>query len=74
MLKLLIVVLVFAAVTYFVTRALQERGFSPTNTHRPQLRRPAPRRPVAPDDDEDFLRELERKKRQQKPPEDGSAA
>ena len=74
MLKLLIVVLVFAAVTYFVTRALQQRGSASPQPRRPRPKRPAPRpRPVAPDDDEDFLRELERKKRE-KPPEDGSAA
>lgn len=63
--KLLLVVLVFAAVTYLVTRALQERGPG----ERPTLPRPrGPRRPgpppraVAPDDDEDFLRDLDRKR------------
>ncbi|KAA1419514.1 hypothetical protein F0U44_13895 [Nocardioides humilatus] len=72
MLKLLVVVLVFAAVTYFVTRALQER----TAGQRPNLPRPrAPKRPsepprqIAPDDDEDFLRDLDRKRLN--PPEDG---
>ena len=65
MLKFLVVVLVFAAVTYLVTRALQERGPG----DRPGLPRPkapkrpsTPPRPVAPDDDEDFLRDLDRKR------------
>ena len=63
--KFLLVILIFAAVTYFVTRALQERGPG----ERPSLQRPkAPKRPsppprsVAPDDDEDFLRDLDRKR------------
>ncbi|WP_183095664.1 hypothetical protein [Nocardioides stalactiti] len=65
MLKLLVVVLVFAAVTYFVTRALQERDARGSTAARKPLRpkRPsAPPRPVAPDDDEDFLRDLDRKR------------
>ncbi|KAA1428347.1 hypothetical protein [Nocardioides antri] len=64
MLKFLVVILVFAAVTYLVTRALQERG--PGNRPgmpRPKPKRPStPPRPVAPDDDEDFLRDLDRKR------------
>jgi len=63
--KFLLVILIFAAVTYLVTRALQERGPG----ERPSLPRPkAPRRPstphraVAPDDDEEFLRDLDRKR------------
>jgi len=63
--KFLLVILVFAAVTYLVTRALQERGPG----ERPGLPRPkAPKRPsppprsVAPDDDEEFLRDLDRKR------------
>ena len=72
MLKLLVVVLVFAAVTYFVTRALQERavGEKPTLPRPRAPKRPsAPPRPVAPDDDEEFLRDLDRKRLN--PPEDG---
>ncbi len=72
MLKFLVVVIVFAAVTYLVTRALQNRGPG----GRPGLPRPkAPRRPstpprpVAPDDDEDFLRDLDRKRLN--PPDEG---
>ena len=66
MVKLLVVVLVFAAVTYLVTRALQERGPGrrPGGLPRPRApKRPStPPRPVAPDDDEDFLRDLDRKR------------
>lgn len=64
MLKFLVVVLVFAAVTYLVARALQERGPG----ERPAPRKGSPKRPstpprpVAPDDDEDFLRDLDRKR------------
>jgi hypothetical protein len=72
-LKLLLVVAIFAAVTYLVTRALQERGGS--GSQQPLIPRPKrpspPPRPVAPDDDEDFLRELDRKRRRlRKPPDD----
>ena len=69
MLKFLVVVLVFAAVTYLVTRALQERGPGQRpGMQRPGMQRPKPKRPstpprpVAPDDDEDFLRDLDRKR------------
>ena len=63
--KFLLVILIFAAVTYLVTRAalLERPG------ERPSLPRPkAPKRPstppraVAPDDDEEFLRDLDRKR------------
>lgn len=71
MLKFLIVVAVFAAVTYLVTRMLQERaeGGSPAVRRKPQ--RPSqPPRPIAPDDDMDFLRDLDRKRRHPKDPDD----
>jgi len=63
--KFLLVILVFAAVTYLVTRALQERspGGRPSLRPRAPRRRPStPPRSVAPDDDEDFLRDLDRKR------------
>ena len=71
MLKLLLVVAVFAAVTYLVTRALQERGpGGRPSIPRPKPKRPStPPRPVAPDDDEDFLRDLDRKRLN--PPDEG---
>ena len=71
-LKLLVVVLVFAAGTYLVTRALQERGPGQRlGLPRPKApKRPStPPRPVAPDDDEDFLRDLDRKRLN--PPDEG---
>lgn len=78
--KLLLVVIIFAAVTYFAVRWMQDRGQG-GNGGTPSLRRPArprpPTRPVAPDDDESFLRDLEWKRRQeqkrkpQPPPEAG---
>ncbi len=70
--KLLLVIIVFAAVTYLVTRALQARstGEGPSLPRPKAPKRPStPPRPVAPDDDEDFLRDLDRKRLN--PPEDG---
>ena len=70
MLKLLLVVAIFAAVTYLAVRAMQNRGLpTPTRPSRPRSTRPSPpRRPVAPDDDEEFLRDLDR--RRLNPPDD----
>jgi hypothetical protein len=67
-LKLLLVVVVFAVVTYAALRALERGGSagSPARLAGPRSRRPAPR-PVAPDDDEDFLRWLDRKRRKDPP-------
>jgi hypothetical protein len=69
-LKVLLVVALFAVLTYGLIRVIERRGVA-----RPQVRRPQPRprpqsRPVAPDDDEDFLRDLDRKR---KHPEDPDA-
>ena len=57
--KLLVFLVLLAAVVYVLVRAAQQRGI------RPQ-RRPAapPPRPHGPDDDPDFLRDLDRKRRQ----------
>ncbi|QYJ03786.1 hypothetical protein KUV85_15880 [Nocardioides panacisoli] len=74
--KVLAVVLIFAVATYLITRAMQARGNTPVR-RRPSfpdvLPKPKPR-PSAPDDDEDFLRDLDRKRRKKKrqnpPPED----
>ncbi len=65
MLKVLLVVVLFAVATYYLIRVIERRGVA-----RP-VRRPQPRpeqRPVAPDDDEDFLRDLERKRRHPEDP------
>ncbi len=63
MLKLLLVVVLFAALTYAALRVIERRGAPGSSTGRtgPRTRGPAPR-PVAPDDDEDFLRWLDRKR------------
>ncbi len=68
MLKLLLVVAVFAVVTYAVLRLLERRSGSgsPSATGGSSRRGSSPR-PVAPDDDEDFLRWLDRKRRKDPP-------
>lgn len=69
MLKVLLVVLLFAALTYGLIRVIERRGIA----GRPvRGRRPAPRpdpRPFGPDDDPDFLRDIDRKRRQPPDPE-----
>ena len=69
MLKLLLVAVLFAVMTYAAFRMLERRGASgPTGSAggSPRSRRPEPRQ-VAPDDDEDFLRWLDRKRRKDPP-------
>ena len=66
--KFVIVVLLFAGVVYALLWALERRRAARrgqgTTGAGPGLRRPRPQpRQVAPDDDEDFLRWLERKQR-----------
>jgi hypothetical protein len=58
-LKLLLVVVILAVVIYAVVRLLQQHGDGPGRT-------PAqpPPRPIAPDDDASFLRDLDRQRRQ----------
>lgn len=64
MLKFLLVVIVVAVAVYLTVRVIQRRGIAPTP------RRPAPDpRPFGPDDDPDFLRDLDRD-RKRKHPED----
>ena len=63
MLKFLLIVAVFALATYLAVRALQRTGQGPS-LPRPRPR-PQPPRIVAPDDDEEFLRDLERKRRRE---------
>ena len=71
MLKFLLVVLVFAALVYALMWALERRRAGGSGGGR-GVRRPrrspgpAPRQ-VAPDDDEDFLRWLDRKRRKDSP-------
>ena len=65
MLKVLLVVILVAVTIYLVTRAVQRAGGAPT-PKRPQ--RPAPPRIIGPDDDPDFLRDLDRKRRHPEDP------
>lgn len=67
--KLLLVVAVFAVVTYLVTRMLQERG-GPKPAVRRRQRPVEPPRTIAPDDDPEFLRDLDRKRRHPKDPDE----
>ncbi|WP_193609458.1 hypothetical protein [Nocardioides lijunqiniae] len=73
MLKFLVIVALFAVAVYVVTRLLQQRG--PGGGRAPlQRRRPQPPpRVLGPDDDEDFLRDLDRKRRHPERPEDPDA-
>ncbi len=69
MLKVLLVVVLFAVATYYLIRVIERRGVS-----RPVRRRPDPRppqRPVAPDDDEEFLRDLDQRRRHPEDPDAG---
>ena len=69
MLKVLLVVLLFAALTYGLIRVIERRGVAGW----PRGRRPGPRpepRVTGPDDDPDFLRDLDRKRREPPDPED----
>ncbi|MEO9324381.1 hypothetical protein ABFT23_12880 [Nocardioides sp. C4-1] len=54
MLRFLFVLILFAVALYLLIRVFQERGVMPQRPTRPKI--------VAPDDDEDFLRDLDRKR------------
>jgi hypothetical protein len=61
-LKVLFVVVLFAVATYALIRVIERRGVV-----KPVRRKADPgpqRRPTAPDDDEDFLRDLDRRRKQ----------
>ena len=57
--KFLLIVILLAAAIYFTVRVIQRRGILPP-------RRPE-QRPLGPDEDHDFLRDLDRKRRRRKP-------
>ena len=59
MFKFLLLVILLAATIYFTTRVIQRRGILPA--------RHPEQRPFGPDDDPDFLRDLDRKRRRRKP-------
>ena len=65
MLKLLLVVILIAIAVYFTVRALDRRGITPA-PRRPQQ----PPRVLGPDDDPDFLRDLDRKRKHPEDPDD----
>jgi hypothetical protein len=60
--KFLLIVILLAAAIYFTVRVIQRRGILPD--------RPDDRRPFGPDDDPDFLRDIDRKRRRRPKPED----
>ncbi len=63
MLKFLLVVLLFAALVYVVVRFALGRGQDP-----PHRGAEPPRRSIAPDDDDQFLRDLDRKRKHPEDP------
>jgi hypothetical protein len=65
-LKFLLVVILVAVAVYLVARVIQRRGVGPA----PRPRHQPPPRPMGPDDDPDFLRDLDRRR---KHPEDPDA-
>ena len=68
MLKVLLVVVLFAVATYYLIRVIERRGVARPVRRRPEARPQA--RQVAPDDDEEFLRDLDQRR---KHPEDPDA-
>ena len=65
--KVLILVALLALAIYLVVRTVQGQGL----VQKPKPQRRPPARPVAPDDDPDFLRDLDRKRKHPDEP-DGS--
>ena len=69
MLKLLLFVALFAVAVYLVTRLAQQRGGGRPLPRRRPAPPPLPPRVMGPDDDEDFLRDLDRKRLNPEDPE-----
>jgi len=62
-LKVLFFVVLFAVAVYLLVRVIQRRGLIEQRpAQRPSRRTQPPRRQVAPDDDPEFLRDLDRKR------------
>jgi len=68
-LRFLFVLILFAVATYLLIRVFQQRGLMPEKPSLPK--RQAPKKIIAPDDDEDFLRDLDRKRRDPEDPDAG---
>ena len=67
--KFFLMIAIIAVVIYVVTRVIETRGhpFRRTAPRKPLLPpRPRPGRPLGPDDDPDFLRDLNRRRREKK--------
>ncbi len=60
--RFLLVVILFAVATYLLVRLMQERGLTPQQKPKPKRKPGPPPKMVAPDDDEDFLRDLDRRR------------
>jgi hypothetical protein len=61
--KILLVVILFAALVYGVLWLIEKARAGQVTRRRPSATRPAQRRTLAPDDDEEFLRDLNRRRR-----------
>jgi hypothetical protein len=64
-LRFLLVVIILAVIVYYTVRAIQRRGIAPVSRRQPK----PPPRVMGPDDDPDFLRDLDRKRRHPEDPE-----
>jgi hypothetical protein len=66
-LKFLLFVILVAIAVYLVVRAIQRRGIAPAPPRRPRPTQQPPRI-LGPDDDPDFLRDLDRKRKHPEDP------
>ena len=64
----MLVVILMAVAVYMTVRLIQRRGIMPPAQRKSSPGKSAPR-PVSPDDDPDFLRDLDRKRRHPEDPE-----
>jgi hypothetical protein len=65
-LKFFLVVVLVGVAVYLIVRVIQRRGIMPPS--RPTTKPP---RPMGPDDDPDFLRDLDKKKKHPEDPDTG---
>jgi hypothetical protein len=71
-LKFMLVVILMAVAVYMTVRLIQRRGIMPPAQGKSSPGRPPGKsspRPLGPDDDPDFLRDLDRKRRHPEDPE-----